>query len=288
MFVIQANELSTIIEKAKRTSGDHSHLVTVHSRKQEEAFSFFSEEPGILFVLNGQLDYQIGDDQFRTLSQGEYLFYPKGVTVHIEVTRACSYLVISLTKKLVESFVRLLEQYRSFSPEKLQAPARVCIMQAKWPEHIETHLTHILINYIDQNDYLIHLKLCEILYYLFPDEHMLSKISYILDMFYYPEPIRKMESFLLENYHKPIRIKSITESVNMSESQVNRLYKKYVDMSPMERLTTIRMEQAALLLRNPSVTVTDVASQVGYQSMSAFVQQFKRRYKKSPKDYQKK
>ena len=81
-------------------------------------------------------------------------------------------------------------------------------------------------------------------------------------------------------------MKQLLQVVNISESQLNRLYKKYFQVSVMERLTAIRMEQAALLLRNPSITVTDTAVQVGYQSISAFVQQFKKKFGLSPKEFQ--
>jgi AraC-like DNA-binding protein len=136
------------------------------------------------------------------------------------------------------------------------------------------------------NDYFIHLTLLEMMYHIFSDEHMLSKISYIIDTPYYPEPIRKTERFILENYHKPLRIRNLVEAAMISESHLNRLYKKYFNMSPMERLAAIRMEQAAILLRDPSLTVTNVAVQVGYSSMSAFVQQFKRKFGVSPKEFQ--
>ncbi|MDT8861940.1 helix-turn-helix domain-containing protein [Alkalihalobacillus sp. MEB130] len=286
---MRSNELVEIIDKVKKTyMKQSSHLVQFHSSESVEEHTFFSDEPGILFVLSGELDYQIGDDEFRTLPHGEYLFYPKGVTVQLEMKKGSTHLVFPLTKKIVEYFVDLLRQYRNFSPEKLETPTRVCIMQAKWTNEIEAQLKNVLSNYLNNDDYRIHLTLCEIMYDVFPNEHMLSKISYILDMYYYPESIRKVESYLLEHYHKPIRIKNITDVANVSESHLNRLYKKYVQMSPMERLTMIRMEQAALLLRNQSMTITDVAMQVGYQSMSAFVQQFKRKYTLSPKDFQSK
>ncbi|KIL49309.1 hypothetical protein KP78_07770 [Jeotgalibacillus soli] len=286
---MKSNEFAAMIERMKETHAkliEPSHLVHFSYYKTDEEYSFFSEEPGILFVLSGEKEYQIGDDELRTLKQGEYLFFPKGVTVHIEVESGTSSLLVPLKKELTEHFVDLLRKYRNFSPELLEAPNRVCIMQEGWSESIEEALLKLLRSHADGNDYFSHLALSEILYYIFPNEHMLSKISYIMDNYYYPDPVRRVESYILENYHQPIRKEHIVEVARVSESHLNRLYNKYVLMSPMERLATIRMEQAALLLRNRSLTVTNAAGQVGYQSMSAFVNQFKKMFGVSPKDFQ--
>jgi AraC-like DNA-binding protein len=283
---MRSKDLLDAIKYAKAVKGLHSNLITFTHDLAGEERTFFSEEPGILFILSGRMQYQIGADELRTLHQGEYLFYPKGITVSFGIEMACSSLLFPLTREMTENFVQMLEKYRNFSTKLLKVPNRVCIMQEKWTDQMEIVILRLLKDYAKGNDFFIHLSLCELMYLIFPDEHMLSKFSYILDVFYYPESIRIVEGFLLENYHQPLRVKNIVEIANISESQLNRLYKKYIQLSPMERLTAIRIEQAALLLRNQSLTVTDVAGQVGYQSMSAFNQQFKRKFAVSPKDYQ--
>ncbi|WP_218017021.1 AraC family transcriptional regulator [Halalkalibacter krulwichiae] len=283
---MKSQKFLDVMERIKKAKTKQSNLIEYKQDLAGEERTFFSEEPGILFVLSGELEYQIGETNFILLKQGEYLFYPKGVTVQLEIENGCSSLLLPLTKSITESFIQLLEEYRGFSPRLLEVPKRVCIMQETWSNEIDKLLIDMLEKYLENNDFFIHLYACEVMYHIFPNEYMLSKISYILDMFYYPESIRMVEAFLLQNYQRPLRVRNIVEKVNVSESQLNRLYKRYFQQSPMERLTEIRMEQAALLLKNQSITVTEAAGQVGYQSMSAFVQQFKKKFGVSPKDYQ--
>lgn len=287
MRYMSMNSLKAIVEELKVVHGNkQSRLMEFFTYEHEHSSAFYTEQPGILFILSGRKHYQIGEDEQRLLKQGEYLFFPKGVTVQLEVERGTTSILLPLKRHIIEDFIGLLKTYRAFSPELLEAPNRVCILQEQWTKDIEALLHKLLHSFKSQNDFMIHLALCELLYYIFPNEHMLSKISYIIEMYYYPEPIRLVESFILENYHQPLRVKQIVEAARVSESHLNRLYKKYMRMSPMERLTAIRMEQAALLLRDRSLTVTNVAMQVGYHSMSAFVLQFKKRFGVSPKDFQ--
>ncbi len=268
---------------------DRSQFISLHIFEKESNFSIFTEQAGILFNHIGSLEYQIGDDEFKTLQQGEHLLYPKGVTVSIEVKEECFCTQFYLKKEIIEQFIWLLKQYGNYPAAIESQPYRVCIFQQSQTQLMDQLLEQQIHSYFGLNkdhDFFISLTLCKIMYHIFPDEHMLSKIVYLVETPFYPEEIQRVEAFMLENYHQPIRMKQLLEVAMVSESNLNRLYKKHFNLSPMERLTAIRMEQAALLLRDSSTTITEVAVRVGYQSMSAFVQQFKKKFEVSPKKYQ--
>ncbi|QOR64748.1 helix-turn-helix transcriptional regulator [Cytobacillus suaedae] len=268
---------------------DRSEFISLHIFDRESNFSMFTEQAGILFNHIGSLEYQIGDDEFKTLQQGEHLLYPKGVTVSIEVKEECFCTQFYLKKEIIEQFIWLLKQYGNYPTAIESQPYRVCIFQQSQTQIIDQLLEQQIHSYFELNkdhDFFISLTLCKIMYHIFPDDHMLSKIVYLVETPFYPEEIPRVEAFMLENYHQPLRMKQLLEVAMVSESNLNRLYKKHFNLSPMERLTAIRMEQAALLLRDSSTTITEVAIQVGYQSMSAFVQQFKKKFGVSPKKYQ--
>ncbi|WP_342599208.1 AraC family transcriptional regulator [Psychrobacillus sp. FSL H8-0483] len=278
--------MKQVLEILKKEN--HVVLESISFTHHQEKISshFKSPEPGILFLLEGGLSYQIGEDESRILKVGEYVFYPQGVNVRFEIGKLSSTLLFPLSISITEQFVHLLQQHNRFSPALLEDPNRVCILQEPWTEEINGLLEKILVHVSKKQPYFVHLALLEVMAYIFPNEHMLSKITYVLEHYLLPDPIRDAESYILQNYHQPIRMKQLTEVTNVSESQLNRMYQRTFQLSPMERVTAIRMEQAAQLLRNPSQSVTNVALQVGYQSMSAFLQQFKKKYGVSPKEYQ--
>jgi len=278
--------LKQVLEILKKENLVVLESVSFTHHQEKTSSHFKSPEPGILFLLEGGLSYQIGEDESRILKVGEYVFYPQGVNVRFEIGKMSSTLLFPLSISITEQFVHLLQQHNRFSPTLLEDPNRVCILQESWTEEINGLLEKILVHVSKNQPYFVHLSLLEVMAYIFPNEHMLSKITYVLDHYLLPDPIRDAESYILQNYHQSIRMKQLTEVTNVSESQLNRMYQKTFQLSPMERVTAIRMEQAAQLLRNPSQSVTNVALQVGYQSMSAFLQQFKKKYGVSPKEYQ--
>ncbi|MDI2585624.1 helix-turn-helix domain-containing protein [Psychrobacillus sp. NEAU-3TGS] len=275
-----------ILEVLKKENHVMLDSISFSHYQNKTSSEFKSSEPEILFVLEGSLTYQIGEDESRPLKVGEYVFYPQGVNVRFEIGKMSSTLLFPLSISITEQFVHLLQQHHQFSPSLLENPNRVCILQEPWTVEINSLLQKILVHLSKNQPYFVHLALLEIMAYIFPNEHMLSKITYVLDHYLLPDPIRNAESYILQNYHQPIRMKQLTEVTNVSESQLNRMYQRAFQLTPMERVATIRMEQAAQLLRNPSQSVTNVALQVGYQSMSAFLQQFKKKYGVSPKEYQ--
>ncbi|MDF0725593.1 AraC family transcriptional regulator [Cytobacillus sp. S13-E01] len=266
-----------------------SRFISFENYEKDSTYSNFTEDPGILFIHTGAIGYQIGEDEFRSLRQGEHLFYPKGVTLTFEIKEDTFCTRFDLKRVIVEQFIELLKNYGSYPKSMDQQPNRLCIFQQTRSEAIDELLEEQVHQYFELNkdhDFFISQSLCKIMYHIFPDEHMLSKIVYLIETPFYPEAIQEVESYIIENYHQPLRMKQLLEVAMVSESNLSRLYKKYFGMSPMERLTTIRMEQAAQLLRNSSTTITEVAVQVGYQSMSAFVQQFKKKFGLSPKRFQ--
>lgn len=278
--------MKDVLELLKKENQVVLDSVAFNYHQNKTSSSFRSHEPGILFSLEGSLAYQIGEDESRLLQVGEYVFYPQDVNVHFDIGAMSSTLLFPLSISITEQFVHLLQQHNRFSPALLEDPNRVCILQEPWTEEINEVLEKILVHVFKKQPYFVHLAVLEVMAYIFPNEHMLSKITYVLDHYLLPDPIRHAESFILQNYHQPIRLKQLLEVTNVSESQLNRMYQKAFQLSPMERVAAIRMEQAAQLLRNPSHSVTNVALQVGYQSMSAFLLQFKKKYGVSPKEYQ--
>ncbi|GIP39360.1 hypothetical protein J31TS4_26400 [Paenibacillus sp. J31TS4] len=286
------SELASRIKQAMELSRgreDRSRLVEIRVFGRKAETPLLPEETGLLFLLGGRMDYRIGEDDYRTLRQGEYLFFQEIVTVETEAREGTCCLLVPIRAGLVREFLRLLQEHGALAALPPRTTRRICLLQQEWDAETGRLLAELLRAYSDEDpgrDYSIHLAVLGLLHRLFPDEHMLSKLSYLLDSPTYPEPLRKAERFLLEAYPQPIRMKQLTEAALVSESQLARLYRKHFGMSPMERLASIRMEQAALLLRDPSVTVMEAALQVGYQSLSAFVQQFRKKFGVSPKEYQ--
>ena len=79
----------------------------------------------------------------------------------------------------------------------------------------------------------------------------------------------------------------IAQSVYLSPSYASRLFKKVQNMSLMEYLTRVRIEEAKRLLHNPQYLIDEIAENIGYDDASYFTKVFKRYEGVTPTQYRK-
>lgn len=72
-----------------------------------------------------------------------------------------------------------------------------------------------------------------------------------------------------------------------SQEYLNRVFRKYLDLTPTQFINNIRLNQAAILLSNSSADILDVCDSCGFHNLSHFYHLFKTFYGLSPKKYQK-
>lgn len=79
-----------------------------------------------------------------------------------------------------------------------------------------------------------------------------------------------------------IQLSDIADSVFLSPRQLERLFQKYLDESPMKQLQKMRLEKALTLLVEQNATVASAARQCGYEDMSYFTRVFRAAYGITP------
>lgn len=75
----------------------------------------------------------------------------------------------------------------------------------------------------------------------------------------------------------------ILKKSNVEKSYLWKTFKKYLDISPTEYVNMLKLERACELIDDKSMSLMDIAMEVGYNNYSYFVRQFKKRYGYSPK-----
>jgi AraC-like DNA-binding protein len=84
---------------------------------------------------------------------------------------------------------------------------------------------------------------------------------------------------------RPWNITTLARQAHMSGEHLRRICQKQLGRSPMQQVTYLRMQRAAMLLQSSEATVESVARAVGYDNPFAFSVAFKRWVGVSPGKY---
>jgi AraC-like DNA-binding protein/ligand-binding sensor protein len=97
--------------------------------------------------------------------------------------------------------------------------------------------------------------------------------------------ITRAKEFIEKNQAEDLSLPMVARAVNTSTFYFCKMFKKATGLTFTEYLGRVRVERAKTLLLNPHVRVSEVAFEVGFQSLSQFNRVFKRIAGLSPTAY---
>lgn len=100
----------------------------------------------------------------------------------------------------------------------------------------------------------------------------------------HPE-ISKIIEYIGEHYDRDITVKSMSRYVMMGENYISALFKKKTGHTLIHYLHGVRMEKAAVFLRETDLPVHEVGHRVGFPSDNYFIKIFKRWTGCTPSQY---
>ena len=89
-------------------------------------------------------------------------------------------------------------------------------------------------------------------------------------------------SWLKENYKKPLAMPDLARRTNMSPSTFYRYFKEVTAMSPLQYQKRLRLDEARRLLLS-GLDVGGAALEVGYESSTQFIREYKRLFGEPPR-----
>lgn len=91
-------------------------------------------------------------------------------------------------------------------------------------------------------------------------------------------------AFMNVNLHRKIAPIDIAQSVRLSTSHLRHIFKDETGVALTRYLRELRLQRAKQLLETTFLTVKEVASAVGIDSVSHFVRDFKKSYGMTPSE----
>ncbi|MCM1284887.1 MAG: AraC family transcriptional regulator [Acetobacter sp.] len=95
-----------------------------------------------------------------------------------------------------------------------------------------------------------------------------------------------LDQLLLEDCSN-VKLEDFAKGMGVCPRQAERIIKNYYGSSFKKLRYESKMARAATLLEQENISIEDCSARCGYSSFSAFCSAFKRKYKITPKEYQK-
>ncbi len=99
------------------------------------------------------------------------------------------------------------------------------------------------------------------------------------------QSFKKMMYFIQKEYKNKVTLDMIAACGGVSKSLCNKLFKKYVGVSPINYLLEIRIKKVTEYLRTTSYSLSEISELCGFNGASYMAEMFKKFIGKSPLNY---
>ena len=100
-----------------------------------------------------------------------------------------------------------------------------------------------------------------------------------------PPAIARAKEFIRDHQAENLTLGQVAKAVNTSTFYFCKMFKKITGVNFTDYVSRVRIEKAKDLLLNPNLRVSEIAYEVGFQSLTHFNRVFKRILGQSPTEY---
>ena len=97
-----------------------------------------------------------------------------------------------------------------------------------------------------------------------------------------PVAITRVQTYIVQHYADDLSLKNLSTVASVSPEHLSRLFRRYLDTTPIHYLWQVRAQQGALYLRHTGLTVEAIAYRCGFKSAAHFSRNIKAHYDLTP------
>ena len=99
------------------------------------------------------------------------------------------------------------------------------------------------------------------------------------------EIIRRTQQYISTHIREKLTVPSVAENVEVSPSYLTALFHKNLQISPGEYIRRIKLQESKQMIRENSMTFTEIAAALQYSTVHHFSRQFKEKFGITPTEY---
>ncbi len=252
------------------------------------AESHWHDDIELILILSGQMQYNI-NGQIVLLEAGEGIFV-NARQLHFgysDAKRESEFICILLHPILLCASQTVEQKY--VAPLLANPHIPFCHLKAdvRWQSDI---LASIREMYDSRDDALSALKIQRAFFdiWIALCENMIAVEHTQVSSNHRLSALKEMLSFVNANYAEKLNLEAIAAAGNVGKTGCCTIFKQYINKTPNEYLTELRLRKSMELLKNTDMTVLEISYAVGFSGASYFSETFRKFYGCTPSEYRKK
>ena len=281
-------------KELKKHGSDHfPFLVSYQCLSEYDSNSFMwhcHPEIEITYVKEGSMQYRINNRSFH-LKEGDIIFCNSNAlhSGEMENQEDCSYIPITFDPKLIYGFFQSTICTRYVDPviQNLAVCALHIDYSEKWHETFRDRMLEVISLDKKKPDFYeldISIRM-QLLWRLLVEHLPHQPVSTTSDFTEY-ERIRRILSYIEQNYMNQITLDDISEHIHLCESECTRLFKRHMNTTLFSFLQEYRIERSLEYL-NTKESISSIAEKTGFSDSNYYSKVFSKIKGCSPREYRK-
>jgi len=268
----------TILHQKYTTDKDNPYVIY---RAEVTEFPYhWHDEIEIIYILRGSINFVI-ETQTYNIKEGDILFIKSGEIHRCYGGVNCEQIIIEFGHYLDNEILKT---------QTLIHPGTPGLLSNNLHSEIEELILQICNEYENKRqawNFMIKSALYKIVGLL--DREYIKDVKIDLNKNvisgYYNEILHDVFEYIEANYKSDVTIEEISRVANFSKHYFNKFFKKATNKTFARYINDVRIEKAQTLLKGSKQSISDIAYEVGFNSIKTFNRVFKQKVGCTPSEY---
>lgn len=233
----------------------------------------------ILYLLEGSEDCYLGEEECIRMKKGDFLVINSRVVHSVQCPRQCKEMLIQIPYPMMKRFIPQIDGLE-FVCEKITGKKQrmdTFLVESALSTLAELHpfqSPEETLEFYSQIYYLLAVLVKDFSVSVTSDKMEISEK--------YMERLGMITSYVKEHYMEEISLQEIARLVSLNPDYFTRFFKKYMGMTFLDYVNSVRMEHVVRDLQRTDLSVQKLLEIHGFTNYKLFMKMYKSRFESTP------
>lgn len=233
----------------------------------------------ILYLLEGSEDCYLGEEECIRMKKGDFLVINSRVVHSVQCPRQCREMLIQIPYPMMKRFISQIDGLE-FVCEKITGKKQrmdTFLVESALSTLAELHpfqSPEETLEFYSQIYHLLAVLVKDFSVSVTSDKMEISEK--------YMERLGMITSYVKEHYMEEISLQEIARLVSLNPDYFTRFFKKYMGMTFLDYVNSVRMEHVVRDLQRTDLSVQKLLEIHGFTNYKLFMKMYKSRFESTP------